>query len=258
MTAAHPVAEAGSAIAPGSLAWERHAVAMAALPDRPMIAIVIDDMGLDRANSNRAAALPGPLTLAYMTYADDLAVQVDAGRAAGHEILVHVPMEPLNGYEDPGPNALLTGLDDAEVLRRLRWGLDRATGYVGINNHMGSRFTSTAPGMAIVMAELAARGLIFLDSRTTASTLGLDMARRYNVPYVRRDVFLDNDPLPEKVRNQLVRTEEIARRQGYAVAIGHPRDATLKAMQAWLSDLDRRGFVLVPLSAVIRHRNRAT
>ena len=126
VTAAQPAA-AGSAVnvsasAPVSHAWERHAVAMAALPDRPMIAIVIDDMGLHRANSNRAVALPGPLTLAYMAYADDLAVKVDAGRAAGHEILVHVPMEPLNGAEDPGPNALLTGLDDAELLRRLRWG----------------------------------------------------------------------------------------------------------------------------------------
>ena len=231
---------------------------MAAPPDRPMIAIVIDDMGLHRANSDRAVALPGPLTLAYMAYADDLANKVDAGRAAGHEILVHVPMEPLNGDEDPGPNALLTGLDDAEVLRRLRWGLDRTTGYIGINNHMGSRFTSAAAGMAVVMAELAARDLIFLDSRTTAATLGLDMARRYNVPYVRRDVFLDDDPLPEQVRDQLVHTEDIARRQGYAVAIGHPRDATLKVLRTWLSGIDRRGFVLVPLSAVVRYRNRAS
>ena len=108
------------------------------------------------------------------------------------------------------------------------------------------------------MAELAARDLIFLDSRTTAATLGLDMARRYNVPYVQRDVFLDDDPLPEQVRDQLVHTEDIARRQGYAVAIGHPRDATLKVLRTWLSGIDGRGFVLVPLSAVVRYRKRAS
>lgn len=215
-----------------------------------MIAIVIDDVGVDRTKSARAAALAGPLTLSFLTYADDLAGQVRGARAAGHEIMLHVPMEPLGANENPGPNALLTGLDADEMKRRLLWGLDRFEGYVALNNHMGSRFTKSESGMAVVMAELAARGLAFLDSRTTGDTVGEGMARRYGVPFAGRDVFLDNDTDVVKVRAQLAVVEDTARRQGYAVAIGHPHRGTIEALKAWLPEVRARGFALVPMSAI--------
>ncbi len=238
----------------GAPAWQRFALAAPDIGGRPMIAIVIDDMGLDRKRSARAVGLGGPLTLSYLTYADDLGEQMAAARSHGHELLLHVSMEPTSRTVDPGPNALLTDLPPDEIRRRLAWGLERASGYVGINNHMGSKFTGDAAAMAVVMAELRSRGLLFLDSRTTPDSAGGREAHRAGVPLLERNVFLDNDNEVAAVNARLAEAERIARHHGAAIAIGHPRDATLQALAAWVPGLMQRGFVLVPLTAILRAR----
>ena len=232
------------------LPWRRNAVKVSNLDGRPMIAVVIDDMGLDRGRSARALALPGPLTLAYLPYGSDLRRQTEAARAAGHELLVHVSMEPETVDEDPGPNALIGDLEPKDVLSRLRWALGRFDGYVGISNHMGSKFTGDAEGMTTVVRELGARGLMFLDSRTTQYSVGIRVARRFGVPNARRHVFLDNEAVTETVRQRLGEVEVIATHTGFAVAIGHPRDATLEVLEEWLPDVIARGFTLVPISTI--------
>ena len=231
--------------------WERHALAAPALSARPRIVVVIDDMGVDRSRSTRAAALPGPLTLSWLPYAHDLPDQTRAARARGHELMVHVPMEP-NGKLDPGPEALTVALSAAEIRRRLTEDLGAFDGYVGINNHMGSRFTADAAGMAEVMAMLGQRGLLFLDSRTTPQTKAPELAARYGVPLIARDVFLDHDMAAPAVDKQLAHVEALARSNGLAIAIGHPHDATIKALARWLPTLDAKGFQLIPLSAAVR------
>ena len=151
---------------------------------------------------------------------------------------------------------LAVGLGEDEVLRRLRWNLARFGGYVGINNHMGSRFTASAESMAPVMAELKARGLLFLDSRTIGRSTGVELARRYGVPHAARDVFLDNEVNTGAIAGQLAEVEAIARRNGSAVAIGHPHDATIEELALWLAELPKKGFMLVPLSTIVRERWR--
>jgi uncharacterized protein len=233
-------------------AWLRYAVAAPALHGHPHIAIVIDDLGLDRRRTEHAIALPAPLTLSFLGYANDLPQMAEEGHRAGHELLVHVPMEPISRREDMGPNGLAVGLGEDEVLRRLRWNLARFDGYVGINNHMGSRFTASAESMAPVMAELKARGLLFLDSRTIGRSTGIDLARHYGVPHAARDVFLDNEVTGPAIAAQLAEVETVARRNGSAIAIGHPHDATIAELAGWLEQLPKKGFVLVPLSAIVR------
>ena len=116
-------------------AWLRYAVAAPPTGGRPMIAIVLDDVGLNRPQSRRAIALPGPITLSFLTYAEDLPQQTAAARSAGHELMLHVPMEPMESSVSPGPEALTVAASEAELQRRLNWGLGRFTGFVGINNH---------------------------------------------------------------------------------------------------------------------------
>ncbi len=248
--------EAGRPIAEPEVAlWERNAVAVADLGERPMIAVVIDDVGVSPVNARRAIALPGPLTLAFMTYANDLYAMTAEARAAGHELMLHVPMEPRDPIWDPGPNVLAADLGQEELQRRLLWGLDRFEGYVGINNHMGSKFTGSLLGMVQVMAELKSRGLLFLDSMTSVSSLGTGLAERMGVAHTSRDVFLDNEPdSPEAIRWQLAKLETIARRHGAAVAIGHPHATTLEVLAAWLPEVEERGFALVPISAIVRRK----
>jgi len=234
--------------------WQRFARPAPPINGRPIITIVIDDMGIDRKRSQRTVQLTGPLTLSYLPDGQDLPAQTAAAHRAGHELLLHMPMEPVSGEADPGPYALRVRLSDAENMRRLQAALARFDGYVGINNHMGSRFTASAPGMTLVMAELRRRGLLWLDSRTSPRTTGPMVARQFSMPWAERDVFLDDDPARVAVEKQLRQVEEVARRHGRAIAIGHPRDATLDALEPWLRGLEAKGFALVPLTEIVRRR----
>jgi hypothetical protein len=235
-------------------AWLRFAVPVPPTGNRPLIAVVFDDLGLDRARTADATRLHGPLTMSFMTYAGDLGEQTEAARRAGHELFLHVPMEAVDRHADPGPHGLFTGLSRDENLARLRWGLGRVAGFVGINNHMGSKFTADVGSMMPVMEELRARGLVFLDSRTSPASAGIRLAVAYGVPHAARDVFLDDDQAPASIAKQLGRLEQVARQHGSAVAIGHPHDATIAALKAWLPLLAEKGLALVPVSAVVRHR----
>ena len=234
--------------------WRRYALPFADLNSRPLVSIVIDDVGIDRPHSKRAWELPGPLTFSFLPYAKDLREQARAAHAHGKELMLHLPMEP-NGRADPGPNALLVSLSESELRQRVNGALDSFDGYVGVNNHMGSRFTAFRPGMETTLRIFRARGLLFLDSRTTAESVGDQVAQELGVPSVARNVFLDDDEALEAVRRKLADTEAVARRQGFVVAIGHPHEATLQALAEWLPGLSAKGLALAPLSAALRKRN---
>jgi len=240
--------------APGTVPlWRRNALPFTVPHGAPAIAVVIDDLGVDRKRSARTVKLPGPLTLAWLPYAEQLREQTRAAQAAGHELLLHLPMEP-SVHADPGPDALLTRLDRAEIQRRFTQALASFDGYVGINNHMGSRFTADRAAMAPVLGEIQRRGLLWIDSRTTPNSAGMVLAQEMRMPHAGRDIFLDNVQSVGAVRAQLAKTEAVARRQGFAIAIGHPHDATLEALAAWLPEVRKRGFTLVPVSAIVRAR----
>jgi hypothetical protein len=243
-----------AAAASSTETWRRNAVPFADLNSRPLVAIVIDDVGIDRPRSKRAWELPGPLTMSFLPYAKDLREQARAARARGDELMLHLPMEPT-GRADPGPNALLVSLSDAELRQRTTAALDSFDGYVGVNNHMGSRFTTFRPGMETVLRQFKGRGLMFLDSRTTAQSVGDQLAQEMGLPSIVRHVFLDDDESLESVRRKLAETEAVARRQGFVVAIGHPHEATLQALGEWLPGLQAKGLALAPASAVLRKRN---
>jgi polysaccharide deacetylase 2 family uncharacterized protein YibQ len=236
--------------------WLRNAVAPV-VDHRPAIALVIDDLGFNRRAAAALNDLRGPLTLAFLPYATKLDEQTRAALAAGHELLVHVPMEP-RGREWPGPNALTSQLAPAELIAQLGSQLRSSRGFVGINNHMGSLLTTDPERMAILMAELRRRGLLFLDSRTTPESVAAREAERFGVPHAERDVFIDNALDVEAVLRELARAERIARHRGHAVAIGHPHDVTIEALRTWLPTLEAREIELVPISTIVARRSCAS
>ncbi len=221
---------------------------------KPAIAIVIDDMGLNRVNSDRALSLPAPITLSFLTYATNLPMWAMRARDSGHEVLAHLPMEPLDPNEKPGPGALTLALTDAEINTRLAAALDSWSGYVGVNNHMGSRFTADTAKMTLVMTAMKERGLMWFDSKTAGNSVGPTLARAMGVPVVERDVFLDNIQTPAEVFKELALVEETARQRGTVIAIGHPHEVTLTALSEWITSLPAKGFVLAPLSEVVRRQ----
>lgn len=252
--------EAGPAIRAIDAEWEKRSVPVSLQPGRGYVAIVIDDMGLDRPRAMRAIGLPAPLTLSFLPYGRDAPALAIMARQRGHEILLHMPMQPMGG-ESPGPHALTVDLAAVEIRGRVGAALDRFGDAVGLNNHMGSRFTVDRRLMGPLMEELRARGLVFVDSRTAAESQGSEAAGHAGVPLAMRDVFLDNEVTVEAVNRQLRVVERIARRRGHAVAIGHPHDATLSALAAWLPGLQEKGLQAVPATTIIRRnleRGRAT
>lgn len=214
------------------------------------IAIVIDDLGTSEKALARLMALPGPVTYSFLTVGPDAMIQADTVARAGQDVMLHLPMEPM-GRADPGPNALLLENEPAENLRRLQWHLDRMPRAIGVNNHMGSRFTADEAGMRPVLEAIRAAGLFWLDSRTSGRSVGLHVAEQLQMPAVQRDLFLDHDPDRASILEQLRRTELHAAREGQAIAIGHPYPETLAALESWMPAALSRGFRLVGLSDLI-------
>lgn len=218
---------------------------------RPKIAIIIDDLGLDLAATKRLAQIQGPITMAFLPYAGDLQTQTRTALQAGHELIVHLPMQSHRETADPGDNALLKNLSFDEFGKRIEWNLGQFSGFVGVNNHMGSLLTEDPALMVRLMARLRNDGLLFVDSLTTPNSMGQRAAKALGVPFVARDIFLDNEQEKAYILRQLASTEKIARIRGYAVAIGHPYSVTLDTLEEWRGTLDFKGLQLVAISDVM-------
>jgi hypothetical protein len=225
-----------------------------AVSGKPAIAIVIDDLGADIPGTRRAMALTKEVTLSFLPYPEKSTELSHDGFCAGHEIILHMPMEP-KGNLDPGPNALHLDLPKEEVQRRVLWALSRVPEADGMNNHEGSWFTSDHKALIPVMQILAQKHLFFLDSRTTAQSKGIKLAREAGVPVAGRDVFIDDTIDSGSIARQLGLAESIARRNGLVIAIGHPHHQTLAALEAWIPAIEKQGYVVIPLSEAIKRRN---
>ena len=179
-------------------------------------------------------------------------------RAAGHEVLIDLPMEPASfPRDDPGPQALLTSLSDRVNAERLAWVLDRAEGYVGVASYMGSRFTTSPAHLRPVMEELSRRGLMFLDSRAAADSEAAKLAGELGLAHAINDRFLDNEASRVAIDGRLQQIERIARTKGVAVAMGYAYPVTVERLTQWIKGLTGKQLALAPISAVInRQENR--
>ncbi|MEE2980530.1 MAG: divergent polysaccharide deacetylase family protein, partial [Pseudomonadota bacterium] len=218
---------------------------------RPRIAVVVAGLGLGRAATTQAIKLPASITLAFASHARDLQRWIDLARAAGHEVLLDVPMEPVN-YPDmsPGPLPLLTTLSSAENVARLKWHLDRATGYVGVTHNFGSRFTTSADDLRPILSALKVRGLLFLDARTSSNSVAARMAASIGLPTAFNDRFIDVQASRHAIDQRLDEVERMALASGNSVAFSHPFPVTLERLGHWAGALDGETFVLVPISAL--------
>ncbi len=227
-----------------------------ALPDGPLVAIVIDDMGQDRAASLSALTLPGRVTYSFLPYGSATREVAEMAKAQGDEVAVHMPMQPWSKRRDPGPDALTLDLPPAELERRINANLAKVPGYTGVNNHMGSRFSERPEGLSHLFAMLEKRDIWYLDSRTSRETVADAVAAERSLRYARRDVFLDDDSARLPFQRQLAEAESRARAKGVAVIIAHPRPDSLRSLRAWLETAEARGFHSVTISEAIAAQAR--
>lgn len=216
-------------------------------------AIVIDDLGQDLQAAKKLLALPFPLTFSVLPKLRYSTETAEEAHRAGREVMLHLPMEPQPGeHASPGDGEIRTGMSPEEVERVLGTDLETVPYAVGVNNHMGSRATTQFPLMAMVMDALGERRLYFVDSRTTASSVALDAARRHGLRAFYRSVFLDDTEAVAYTLGQLREFRRLVELQGVALAIGHPHPTTIEALAQFLPELARDGIVLVPPSEVVR------
>lgn len=234
--------------------WQKYAANVVAVPDNnAKVILVIDDLGMLRGISRQFIEMDAPLTLSFLPYSPDINNQVGAAYDQGHDILVHLPME-AKGRDDPGPHALLSSASPEKQMESINYNLSQFSNYVGINNHMGSRFTEDAEAVERLLNVIKDKGLMVLDSKTTSKSLLEDMAYQKNIPVAGNDIFLDNVRTIDAINAQLKELERIALITGSALAIGHPYPQTVEALKRWIPTLAEKGITIVPISQTIKDK----
>lgn len=237
----------------GRQAWQVYARPFDRSDKRPRIAIVIANLGQAGAETEAAIkTLPGAVTLGFNPYARNLPGWIAKARAAGHELIVGVPMEPLDyPREDPGPETLLLALTPKQNLDRLEWALSRGSGYVGVTNFMGSRFTAAPDALGPIFEVLKGRGLLFLETRASNQSAVAPIADKLALPYAANDRDLDGDHSRAGIEQALADLETIARKKGAAIGTGEGNLVTIDRVASWAATLDGKGLALAPLSALV-------
>lgn len=223
---------------------------------RPRIAIIVSDLGLSAAATEAAIQnLPPSVTLAFNPYGQRLDYWAARARAAGHEVLTMVPMEPVNyPANDPGPQTLLTTLTPPENRERLDWSLSRFTGYVGILSLAGSRYTTATESVRPTLEEINSRGLLFVDSHSSLRSLAFRIAGEIGLPRAINNRFIDVQASRDDIDRRLDELVKLASNSGFAVGVGQPYPATIERIAAFVRTADDRGMAIAPVSAIVDHQ----
>jgi polysaccharide deacetylase 2 family uncharacterized protein YibQ len=228
--------------------------AMPVAKGRPRIALVLGGLGLnDQTTASATAKLPGEVSLAFAPYGEHLKAQAAKAREAGHEILLQMPMEPFDYAQDnPGPQTLTIDAGGARNLERLHWVMARATGFVGIENFLGARFTADEAALTPILQDLAGRGLIFVDDGSSARSIASLIGTSLKLPVRRADIVIDAVPQPEMIDKALQRLEALARQNGLATASASAMPVTVERLSRWTQGLGERGIDLVPVTSTLK------
>jgi polysaccharide deacetylase 2 family uncharacterized protein YibQ len=220
---------------------------------RGKLAILLDDGGQKLNLVPTAAELPAEVGFAILPFLPKSSETAVALHKAGHEIWLHLPMEPENyPANDPGPGAILMSMTPDELRTTLHSAINNIPHAVGVNNHMGSRATADLKTMTWIMQDLKSRGMAFIDSRTTVHTVAEEAAQAQGVPSNRRHVFLDNERSAPAIRAQLDEAVYRSRMEGAIIAIGHLDPVTVEVLSQELLGLSALGADLVRPTDLVR------
>ncbi|WP_404401260.1 divergent polysaccharide deacetylase family protein [Pelagibacterium halotolerans] len=233
-------------------AYARPSLSPNAAGGRALIAVVMTGLGLNETSTRDAIEmLPGTVTLAFAPYGQGLVDLTAQARAAGHELMLEIPLEPFDyPQNDPGPHTLLVEHPPRENLEKLYWLLSRIGGYTGLINHMGARFTASAADFGPIMEELGLRGLGYLDNGTSARSVAPQLAAQNGVPFARVDMVLDENPSRTAILEKLEALEAQAAERGWAIATISALPVSIRTLSQWAQSLDEDSMLIVPVSAL--------
>jgi hypothetical protein len=230
--------------------YARPVVEAVRLRGAPKIAILVGGLGLDAAGTKAAISrLPSAVSLGFAPYGADLPALAAEAREAGHEILLQAPMEGF-GAGVPGPHTLTAAASEAENRDSLLWMMGRFPGFVGVENYLGAKLTADSRAFAPVLAEISARGLLYLDDGSSPRSLVGAIAPGLNLRAAQADVVIDATPSAEAIEQALAKLESLARHQDGAIGVATALPITLDHLAHWAEALESRGIALTPISAV--------
>lgn len=245
-------------IAPGGqTSFKAYRRPFTADPKKAKIAVIVGGLGFNAAATEQAITdLPPEVTLSFVPYAQNLQSWVDKARAAGHEVMIELPMEPFDMDEDTGPQTLLAGLDAKSNVARLEYLLGRSVGYFAVMNYQGAKFAASPTATPPIVKSLKDRGLALVGNGVgLRSALGGE-ALKQGLPFASADRVLDIRRDAEAIDDQLLNLEALALQNGSALGAGFAYPVTIEQIKFWADGLGERGYQLAPASAVMDLRSR--
>lgn len=223
--------------------------------EKPVVSIIIDDMGSRLAQDRKIFLLPRALGFSVLPHTRGVQQVIKAAKSKGNELILHLPMEPVS-KQPPEPGMLTQVMDWDTFVLAIQKNIAAVPGIIAINNHEGSLLTADHLRMEWLAGELTRhRHIAFIDSRTTRHSVALKVTREFGVTSTQRDVFLDH--MPGKVAQQFDKLISKAKQQGSALAIAHPYEETIEFLKENLGQLEQQGVELVPVSELMRIRQQA-
>lgn len=224
------------------------------VPRKPSgrIAIIIDDIGTNLDRARELIKIDASITLSIFPMAPFSWEIAEEAHQNNKTVMLHVPMEPHNAAMSyPSDEFLKVDMSDREIIQKLMADLKSVPYIEGINNHMGSKFTENDRKMRVVLRTLKKEGLFFIDSRTTPSSKGYQLAKSIGVPTAERDIFLDNEKTLSATKDKIIELAKLASIKGSAIGIGHPHSSTIEALKEVVPELKAMGYEFVSVKELL-------
>ena len=218
----------------------------------PKVAFIIDDLGYETEIAKKVMELDFPITLSILPFLKYSEYIAEEGKKNNQEIMLHLPMEANNSSADPGPGAIKSYMSEEEIRQAVRGSIFNFPYVIGVNNHMGSKITEDREIMKIILEEIRRYNLFFIDSITSRNSIAYQVAQEMGVKTAVRTVFLDNESDMEYIKGQMLEVQEIALRDGEAIAIGHSRINTFYVLKRMIPELIKAGIEIVPVSELVK------
>ncbi len=222
-----------------------------AVSQKAKVALIIDDVGHNQSIIRDIAKIPIPLTWAFLPYTPYIKECLAEAKANGFEVMLHLPLEPLDRTRDPGPGVIRRNWTETQIEQQLKRNLEAVPGAIGLNNHMGSLGTQDPHLMACLMRIIKTTKLFFIDSRTSPKSIAEKYAMEYQVPFAKRHVFIDNDADPNLKKAALRELINIALKEGSAIGIAHVKDGNAAVIIEMLPEFSNAGIEFVPVSELV-------
>jgi len=217
-----------------------------------VMAIVIDDFGYNEEPISAFADIDRPLTFAvipYHLFSHEAAMR---GISSGHQVLLHLPMEPLDKAEQSEELTITVTMSEQDIRDMTKNAIAEIPGLIGVNNHQGSRATADWRVMNGVLSEIKSHNLFFVDSRTNSQSLAASAARQMGIRTGENELFLDNVDDVSAIKAQLRTAQNMAIKHGSVTVIGHARMKTARAVREMVSELEDNGVQLVFVSQLLQ------